>query len=496
MIAGERYQQMCDVYLGYDEDFQWNPVIRSQKHKFVYININEPFDNPKLVFCYSHRFRELSEIIHFFQNPFTLVSHNSDGEIRWNDTTRKILECEKLEKWYGQNLCIEHEKLHFLPIGIANSQWSHGITMFEQAFEPEQEKSNNVYFNFNIGTNSSKRLPCYESLKSKLQWLPYVSPTENVKRLKTYKFCICPEGNGVDTHRLWEALYLKVIPIVIDSEFTQTLLKNDIPLIVLNSWDDFDESTLVYNWRDPILPRITRPKICFCIYGCVTKEKYRDQILKINETWGKDVDKFYFLGEERVEEFQGEQYVYLDGILDDYMSASYKQELGLKYIYEKYNPDFVHVIGTDTFVNIPNLLSFIKDFDPNDNLYIGGHGCNRMLDKNYYFHSGGPGFILSRKCLELLVPYFGNMTNEWIDLCEKTKQEMKAACDVSISYFCHKINSNIVMAPSKTFLHCNYKGFPCHINQINPKNIISCHLMSLEDFDDYYSYIKSFKFLE
>ena len=80
-----------------------------------------------------------------------------------------------------------------------------------------------------------------------MEWLNNISPQENIFRLSEYKFCICPEGNGVDSHRLWEAIYLKTIPIVIKSEFTQILEKNGIPIIVIDTWDDFDETKLIYN---------------------------------------------------------------------------------------------------------------------------------------------------------------------------------------------------------------------------------------------------------
>ena len=68
-----------------------------------------------------------------------------------------------------------------------------------------------------------------------------------MKRLSTYKFCICPEGNGVDSHRLWECLYLKVVPIVIKSEFTNILLNQNIPLVVLNNWNNLDLNILNYD---------------------------------------------------------------------------------------------------------------------------------------------------------------------------------------------------------------------------------------------------------
>ena len=251
IISGEKIQQLCDIYLGIQGDFHFNPLIGRQNQKHFYLNnINAPFDNPYRVFCYSHNINLLSQKIHLFQNNFILVTHNSDGEIRETNEVYTILNSNKVLKWYGQNICFENEKLIFLPIGLANSQWAHGnLAIFNDTLFMENLsiKSNKFYFNFNINTNASKRQLCYDSLKNKLQWLTNIDPVENLKRLSTYQFCICPEGNGVDTHRLWECLYLKVVPIVIGGEFTKILLKNGVPLVVLDKWENIDISSLNYH---------------------------------------------------------------------------------------------------------------------------------------------------------------------------------------------------------------------------------------------------------
>lgn len=254
IVTGEIIQQMCDVYFGFKEDFDYNPIIKQQTNKhFNLNNLNKAINNPYYIFCYTHRVKELSKKIHLFKNNFALVTHNSDGEIRYEPEILNILNCPKLDKWYSQNICIENPKLHFLPIGIANSMWPHGnINMYnsEITLHNSLTKSKNIYFNFNIDTNKSKRLSCFNSLRNKLAWLDNISPPENIVRLSQHKFCICPEGNGVDTHRLWEALYLKTVPIVIRSEFTNILQKNNIPLVILNSWSELDETKLNYNDYD------------------------------------------------------------------------------------------------------------------------------------------------------------------------------------------------------------------------------------------------------
>jgi len=236
-------------------------------------------------------------------------------------------------------------------------------------------------------------------------------------------------------------------------------------------------------------------KLIICVYACVSKGKYKLQIETIKKTWGlhnnDNIKILYFLESQKKLDFITDEYIYLPNVNDDYISASYKQELGLKYIHENYNTEFILSCGTDTYINIPKLLFFLdnNDFNINENLYIGGHGCNRQIEGiNYYFHSGGPGFILTSKCLGNLYPFLNNMTDNWVQICETNNLNLnlKGACDVAISYNLQKNISDLkIIKFDLSFFHCNYKGYPCHINNIQINNIICCHLMSIQDFYDY-----------
>ena len=254
ILSGEKIQQLCDIYLGFDEDFRYNPVIKQQYSKQVNLNsLTKSFNNPYKIFCYTHLINTLSEKIHLFENDFILITHNSDFCIEKNNDVLKILSCIKLVKWFSQNILFNHEKLFFIPIGLANSQWKHGNIRFLNdliKLDNLHYKIKKSYFNFNINTNVNKRQLCYNSLKNKLIWLPLVTPNENLIRLKEHEFCICPEGNGVDSHRLWECFYLKVVPVVLESDFTNILKSLNIPILVLNNWDDFDENNLNYHNYD------------------------------------------------------------------------------------------------------------------------------------------------------------------------------------------------------------------------------------------------------
>jgi hypothetical protein len=49
-------------------------------------------------------------------------------------------------------------------------------------------------------------------------------------------FVISPPGNGIDCHRIWEALYLRTVPVVKYHEsFSQF---KHLPILFVNNWDE------------------------------------------------------------------------------------------------------------------------------------------------------------------------------------------------------------------------------------------------------------------
>ena len=61
-------------------------------------------------------------------------------------------------------------------------------------------------------------------------------------------FNICPRGNGIDTHRIWESLIFQTIPIVEKNSFTLELQSLGIPVFILEKWDllgDYNEKDLI-----------------------------------------------------------------------------------------------------------------------------------------------------------------------------------------------------------------------------------------------------------
>lgn len=220
-------------------DFAYNPYIMQQKDKHLPLDIlysMSSYANPPFIFCYSSLIKQLSAVIHIFENQFTLITHNGDANVEDVYYVNMILNAPNLKLWYAQNVNFSHDKLVPLPIGIANRMWPHGNVSIV-----ESPKTADVYMSFDLNTNPKKRTECLDALRDKVSFLPFVSPNENIARLAQYKYCICPEGNGLDTHRLWEALYLRVVPIMLKSKHVELLINQyRFPAILLDRWSDLE----------------------------------------------------------------------------------------------------------------------------------------------------------------------------------------------------------------------------------------------------------------
>ena len=166
-------------------------------------------------------------------NDFVLVTHNSDDAVGLSRLG--LLNHPKLVAWYAQNAQIAHSKLHPLPIGMANSQWGENRVKFLFETSRRIEKSKLAYANFSVVTHQSRvaALLAAQSLpRATIQ--SGVSFEDYVVELAKHKFCLCPRGNGLDTHRFWEAQYLNCIPIIIKDDWIPAY--SGLPILVLDSW--------------------------------------------------------------------------------------------------------------------------------------------------------------------------------------------------------------------------------------------------------------------
>lgn len=171
-----------------------------------------------------------NEIVTSLNTKFVLITHYGDKEVGLHN---KILRHPLLIKWYGQNMRIISDKTLPIPIGLENNYWKRtNILTIKQHFSNSKEKL--LYLNFSLNTNPKRSKIMNILLQNgfnknkKLDWGSYI------KDLSKHKFCISPEGNGIDCHRTWECLYLGVIPIIEKSD--HMVYFSDLPILFVDSY--------------------------------------------------------------------------------------------------------------------------------------------------------------------------------------------------------------------------------------------------------------------
>jgi len=149
--------------------------------------------------------------------------------------------------------------LYSIPLGLSNPtmesplhEISGDIDLLLESLkfgDYEFEFNPNYYVNFTVATNPIERQFVIDVLKrigvkSFNQKFDRGGRLDYLKGIRQSTFVICPEGNGVDTHRLWETLYLGRIPIIKNNLAISSLI-SDLPVLVVNDWNELLDQNLV-----------------------------------------------------------------------------------------------------------------------------------------------------------------------------------------------------------------------------------------------------------
>ena len=215
------------------------------------ININKLsslHNTNNIIFCKTDYLFDEFEYIKKLENDVILISGNSDYPI---DDFRFSKKPKNIKVWYAQNALVNDDNLIPIPIGIENKlpayRDGHGIGYYDRVSLKEDLVLRNsqvaptkkIYANFKISTNYNYRSLVRDvCLKSDyIDWdEPNLSLVEFFDKILDYEMIVCPAGNGVDTHRLWEIMYLGSIPIVKRDSWSLSLKKLNLPLEYVDDW--------------------------------------------------------------------------------------------------------------------------------------------------------------------------------------------------------------------------------------------------------------------
>lgn len=199
--------------------------------------------------------------------PFVLVTGSSDWSpsVNFPHETRILLDSEIVTRWYMLNCLMTHPKVVSYPGGLCHNETSDDILRSVRTTSVKRE-SNKILCvwrdrNFNVcGDQYITRASVEAFVKQHpdvFDWVDATLDTESFYMLlSTYKFVLCPVGNGVDPcPKAFEAMIVKTVPIMLRTRNTEEVYAS-LPALVVDTFDELVHmSTLseVYERLSPSL---------------------------------------------------------------------------------------------------------------------------------------------------------------------------------------------------------------------------------------------------
>ena len=191
-----------------------------------------------------------------------LVCGHSDNRVTYSKLIAARIKGYK--SVYGINLNPTLPGSYSLPLGLTNDTDesplhrlfgdTKGILNVIDTAERPTQYSNNLYANFTLQNNSGERgkiVKILDGMKILVNSpdMTHTGRVEYLKKLRTADFVLCPEGNGIDTHRIWETLYVGGTPIVKSNPVVDSLLTS-LPVLLIENWEEIsDTSKMKSKWE-------------------------------------------------------------------------------------------------------------------------------------------------------------------------------------------------------------------------------------------------------
>jgi len=177
-----------------------------------------------------------------------IISGNSDHNFDYSPSVPSRVNLVLL-----QNCSVISDKIKPLPIGLENKRT--GRYDATKIFND----SNALKFNFipkilvppmsdtntlrSLEISRSSKLPKYFDVQTQ-----YLYESEYFNLIGKYNFLLCLEGNGYDTHRIWEALYLRIFPVMLRTKWSTSLESLNLPILFIEDLSEITENKLSEFW--------------------------------------------------------------------------------------------------------------------------------------------------------------------------------------------------------------------------------------------------------
>ena len=240
-ITGEKFVELGEMVYSSRSNHDCNPL----EDTFCHCKLKKR----NIVYTHTMYAKDLFRQIEGLNCEFVIVTHNSDTNV-------DFLPPRNVVKWFTQNVNITNRRIESIPIGLENNKWFKAARKkdkMEQVLKTSRKHKNLVYMNHNIKTNPEERQYVYDVMRNK----PWVTVNMGVNGqafdqyiddIYNHKYVLCPRGNGIDTHRLWETLYMGSVPVV--RKDVNNWFYNNLPILYVNDWESVTDELLNAMWSN------------------------------------------------------------------------------------------------------------------------------------------------------------------------------------------------------------------------------------------------------
>lgn len=218
-------------------------------------------DGNRFLFCKTDFLSSIFSYISNLTNDVILITGNSDCEINNNIIDQAP---KNIKYWFAQNA--NSNNIFGIPIGLENSLeckigghgyvWPHASPKHDAIFHAKSKNpSKDIYCNFSLSTNPQirKEVLHHCALNSSItidicedhNQINQKKYSDYVDGILDHKMVVCPEGNGIDCHRVWETLLLGRVPIVKKSKVMNHF--SDLPILFVDNWNEIQDLDLIKN---------------------------------------------------------------------------------------------------------------------------------------------------------------------------------------------------------------------------------------------------------
>jgi len=169
----------------------------------------------------------------------------------WEINESNFLIKDELKLMIGQNLNMISDRILAMPIGMPSFSHDKIIGNLDRIIEKNQDKKiikNLCYIGFRDETYLSERSMVRKMFSEEIWTTTTVYDRTNeghssyIDNIYNHKFTLCPRGNGIDTHRIWESLYLRTIPIVKRCVAMKDF--ENLPILWIDDWQQVNSNFL------------------------------------------------------------------------------------------------------------------------------------------------------------------------------------------------------------------------------------------------------------